>query len=84
MLGLAALCAFPALAGADPAVEPRQLSTEDLEKLLQKRGRLFILDVREPAEIKLLGSVKGYVNIPFGQLMDRMGEIPKNIPIVAL
>jgi len=64
VIGFAALSASPALTGADQSGETKQLSTEELEKLLEKRGNLFFLDVREPEEIKELGSVEGYVNIP--------------------
>jgi rhodanese-related sulfurtransferase len=79
-----ALAAFPALgalAAGKPA-ESKQLSTEELEKLLEKRENLFFLDVREPEEIKQLGSIEGYVNIPLGQLESRLGEIPKNKLII--
>jgi len=79
MLGLAGLAALPALAG-----EAKQLSTAELEKLLEKKENLFFLDVREPDEIKELGSIKGYVNIPLGQLESRLGEIPKEKLIVTV
>jgi rhodanese-related sulfurtransferase len=78
---LAALPALSALAAGKPA-ESKQLSTEELEKLLEKRENLFFLDVREPDEIKQLGSIEGYVNIPLGQLESRLGEIPKNKLII--
>jgi rhodanese-related sulfurtransferase len=71
----------PALMAAD-AQPAKSLSTEELEKLLEKRDNLFFLDVREPAEIKQLGSIEGYVNIPLGQLESRLGEIPKNKLII--
>jgi hypothetical protein len=84
MLGLAGLAALPAFAGTDQSGEAKQLSTEELEKLLEKRENLFFLDVREPDEIKQLGSIKGYVNIPLGQLESRLGEIPKEKLIVTV
>ncbi|HTQ53569.1 MAG TPA: rhodanese-like domain-containing protein [Bryobacteraceae bacterium] len=84
LLEAAALCALPALAGADQSGEPKQLSAEELEKLLEKPGNIFFLDVRPPEEIKALGTIKGYVNIPLAQLEDRLGEIPKNKLIVTL
>jgi NADPH-dependent 2,4-dienoyl-CoA reductase/sulfur reductase-like enzyme/rhodanese-related sulfurtransferase len=37
----------------------------------------FILDVREPAEFHA-GCLDGAVNIPLGQLRDRMDELPRN------
>ena len=82
LLGSAALGAFPLLAGANPSSEPKQLSSEELEKLLEKPGNIFFLDVRSPDEIKQFGSLKGYVNIPLPQLEGRLREIPKNKLIV--
>jgi len=84
VFGLAALSALPAFAGANQSGGAKQLSTEELEKLLEKRENIFFLDVREPDEIKQLGSVEGYVNIPLGQLESRLGEIPRNKLIVTL
>ena len=37
----------------------------------------FLLDVREPIELAL-ESVPGAVNIPFGELRARLGELPRN------
>lgn len=42
----------------------------------------FLLDVREPAEVAG-GTIPGAVNIPLGDLRDRLGEVPKDRPIVA-
>lgn len=73
------------LAGSGALVSPaaeKGLSPEELSKLLEKRENLFFLDVREPAEIAQLGSVKGYVNIPIGQLEARLKEIPRNKLII--
>lgn len=41
----------------------------------------FLLDVREPAEVAG-GTIPGAVNIPLGDLRDRLGEVPKDRPIV--
>ena len=62
----------------------KEISHEELSKLLEQPGKVFFLDVREPAEIARLGSVKGYVNIPMGQLESRLKEIPKDKVIVTL
>jgi rhodanese-related sulfurtransferase len=64
--------------------DSKKLTTEDLEKLLEKKDSIFFLDVREPDEIARLGSVKGYVNIPLGQLESRLKEVPKNRVIVTI
>jgi rhodanese-related sulfurtransferase len=60
------------------------LSTEELEKYLNDKKRIFFLDVREPKEIAELGSVEGYVNIPLGQLESRVKEVPKDKLIITL
>jgi rhodanese-related sulfurtransferase len=60
------------------------MTTEELEKHLQDKKKIFLLDVREPKEIEELGSVEGYVNIPLGELEKRMSEIPKDKLIITL
>jgi rhodanese-related sulfurtransferase len=62
----------------------KELTAEELAKLLEQPGKVFFLDVREPGEIQALGSVKGYVNIPMSQLPARLREIPKDKVIVTL
>ena len=62
----------------------KKLTTDELEKLLEKKENIFFLDVREPDEIARLGSVTGYVNIPLGQLESRLKEVPKNRVIITL
>lgn len=59
-----------------------KLSADELKKLMAGKKKLFFLDVREPNEIKELGTMKGYVNIPVGQLEQRLGEIPKGALVV--
>jgi rhodanese-related sulfurtransferase len=61
----------------------QDISTEQLEKYLNDK-KVFFLDVREPDEIKRLGSVKGYVNIPLNQLRNRLNEVPKDKLVVTL
>jgi rhodanese-related sulfurtransferase len=77
---------FTALTGAllFAANAAKELTPEELSKLLEQKDKVFFLDVREPAEIEKLGSVKGYVNIPLGQLEARLNEIPKDKLIVTL
>ena len=61
----------------------KQLSAEEVEQALRD-GKAFLLDVREPQELVEFGSIKGYVNIPIGQLESRMNEIPKDKVVVTL
>lgn len=69
--------------GLGAADEPiKQLSADELKALVEKEQNLFFLDVREPEEIARLGTLKGYVNIPLGQLEKRLAEIPKDKLII--
>lgn len=61
----------------------QNLSTEELEKYMKDK-KVFFLDVREPEEIKQLGSVPGYVNVPVGELEKRLSEVPKDKLIITL
>lgn len=71
-----------ALAAAAFAQTRKITDAEDLEKMLKDEKNMFFLDVREPKEIEELGSMKGYVNIPLGELEKRMGEVPKDKTII--
>ncbi len=62
----------------------KDISAEELEKLMKDEKNLFLLDVREPKELEENGAVKGYVNIPIGQLEARLKEVPKDKVIVTL
>ncbi|MEZ5402499.1 MAG: hypothetical protein R2729_22680 [Bryobacteraceae bacterium] len=72
------------LFGQEESGASKQLTADDLKKLLESGRKLFYLDVREPKELKELGTIKGYVNIPLTQLEKRMGEIPKESIVVTL
>lgn len=82
LFGLAVFSLVQFACGKSP--DSKTISAEELEKLLERKDAIFFLDVREPFEIERLGSVKGYVNIPLGQLEARLKEIPKNKLIVTL
>ena len=72
------------IAHAQSGKPVKELNSEELAKLLEQPGNIFFLDVREPAEIAKLGTVKGYVNIPVSQLEFRLKEIPRDKIIVTL
>lgn len=67
---------------AEPKPAARNITTEELEKMVQED--YFFLDVREPKELEELGTLKKYVNIPLDQLEARLAEIPKGKTIVPL
>lgn len=68
---------------AAPAQEEKLLTADELKSMLDKKMKLFYLDVREPKEIEQLGGFPGYVNIPISQLEKRINEIPRDVFIVA-
>lgn len=76
-------------AGVEPAttpeaaVAPPELSADELAALVDA-GEVLFLDVRPPEEISEIGTVAGYVSIPIDELADRLDELPRERPIVAL
>lgn len=69
------------LEGAESDKKPRKLTPEEVEKYLNE-GKVFFLDVRTPEEVKELGTLPGYVNIPIDELPKRLDEIPKDKLII--
>jgi hypothetical protein len=62
--------------------KPARIDIETLKKQVDAKKEMFFIDVREPKEIEELGSLKGYVNIPVGQIESRLNEIPRDRYIV--
>ena len=91
VLVMAAVLLLPLLAFAHQTASPAQpatakpkaqkMTSDEVMARLEK-GDVFFLDVREPRELAELGTFEGYVNIPLGQIEKRLGEIPKDKPIV--
>ena len=67
---------------ADNPAKAKNLTAEDLKKLVDDKTDFFFLDVREPKELAELGTMQGYVNIPLSQLEARIGEVPKSAKVV--
>jgi rhodanese-related sulfurtransferase len=57
-----------------------QVHVEDLEA--DPYDRALILDVRTPKEFEA-GAIPGAVNLPIDELRERLGEIPRDRPVVA-
>jgi len=75
------LCALlAALLVAQQAQETtaKKATPEEIRALLEGNRQFFFLDVREPKELEELGTLPGYVNIPLGQLENRLSEVPKD------
>ena len=69
------------LATTRPMNENMRVKAEDIDSVMQD-GKVFFLDVRELKELEEFGSYEGYVNIPMSQLESRLGELPKDRPIL--
>lgn len=49
------------------------------------KGDVRVLDVRQPEELEgELGHIEGAQHIPLGELRERIGEVPKDKPVVAV
>jgi len=68
---------------AQEASTKKTIDADELSRLVEQK-KVYFIDVRESGEIKQLGSVPGYVNIPLGQIESRLKEIPKDKLIVTL
>lgn len=67
---------------AKPGDVKKITDAEELQQFIKEQANVYFLDVREPKEIAELGSLKGYVNIPLGELEKRMKEVPKDKTII--
>jgi rhodanese-related sulfurtransferase len=76
LLLLLSCLAAPAVAGI-----ARDLSVAEARELLRKDSRVFLLDVRTPGEY-LQVRLAGARLIPIEQLPGRLGELPKDRPIL--
>jgi len=52
-------------------------------KKLIEEGNVLVLDVRTPAEVRMMRFPYDAVNIPLGALRDRLNELPKDRDILA-
>jgi len=60
----------------------KKLTPDEMKTLVNGSKKFFFLDVREPKELVELGTLRGYVNIPLGELEKRLSEIPKDSLVV--
>jgi rhodanese-related sulfurtransferase len=59
-----------------------QISIEDTNTALLENPDLFLLDVREPAELEELGYLEGAVHIPMRELTLNLDQIPADQEII--
>ena len=69
-------------AASEPAV-PKELDVEDVAARLEAGEDITLLDVRTLAELESDGAIEGYLHIPIDELEARIGEVPRDKPIVA-
>ena len=77
---LAAAGMIVALATVAAAAQFRNIASSEAKALLDT-GTVFLLDVRTPEEFRQ-AHLKGAVLIPVDQVEKRIGEIPRNRPVL--
>lgn len=75
------LAGAAAAGAAENKSTAKKLTPEEVKSYLES-GKVFFLDVREPEEVRTLGTLPGYVNIPISELEKRLKEIPKDRLII--
>uniref|UniRef100_A0A831UEU0 Rhodanese-like domain-containing protein n=1 Tax=Geobacter metallireducens TaxID=28232 RepID=A0A831UEU0_GEOME len=79
-IGIIALLIL-ALAATVLAAGHRDIRSGEAKSLLAAKKNAFLLDVRTPAEFRQ-GRLQGAVLIPISEVERRLGEIPRNRPVV--
>lgn len=69
-------------AGALSRKDQSQVTVQEARRRAAE-GTAAIVDVREPAEWRA-GHIPGAVHIPLGELEERLSELPRNRPLVAV
>ena len=86
VLCTAALAFAPLASAADIAIEPGKekgsISLPSFERIMKENpSQILVVDVRDDREFKK-GTIPGAINIPIGDLEKKMGELPKDKPLV--
>lgn len=66
-----------------PPEMPLEIGVLELRDLLRSAPPPLVLDVREPWEREIC-ALPGSLAIPMGQIPDRLGEVPGDVPLVVL
>lgn len=61
---------------------PQEVHASEVEAMLAGPNPPVLLDVREAPELAAKGFIPGSVHIPMSQIAGRVGELPKDRPIV--
>lgn len=86
VLCAAALLLAPLTQAADIAIEPGKekgtISIASFERIMKENpAQIVVVDVRDEREFKK-GSMPGAINVPVGDVEKKMGELPKDKPVV--
>jgi rhodanese-related sulfurtransferase len=62
------------------------ITPQQLKDLIAAAPGPFLLDVRESFELMAFGAIPGVVNIPMGQITERVSELPadRSLPLVVI
>lgn len=63
-----------------PAEEAPRVQAADIDAALANGA--LLLDVRTDEELAEHGTIEGFVHIPIDELEMRMGELPKEVPVL--
>lgn len=61
----------------------KEISVQELRARLEAGEGLVVLDVREPHEVAE-AAIEGSVNIPLGQVVERVAEIDSSRPVAVI
>ena len=61
----------------------KEINVDELRRRLEAEEDLVVLDVREPDEVART-AIPGSVNIPLGEVADRMGELDASRPTAVI
>ena len=61
----------------------KDIGVDELDERLETEEDLVVLDVREPDEVAS-SAIPGSVNIPLGEVADRMGELDASSPTAVI
>jgi len=58
----------------------KEITPAELHRMQDGKERFVLIDVREPYEVEICSI--GGTSLPMSQLVDRIDEIPKDVPVV--
>lgn len=71
---------YQGFCGMTPPPDVPTLTVQELHEHRQNKDSHFLLDVREPDEYAF-GNISGSTLIPLGQVAERSGEVPRDVPV---